>query len=88
MHTTVDDNPLRADNPSPLPYFPLFSLPQASVPQMTNSAINRVFQLTENIDSCSQIQYLCNSLYSQIHLTIYSTDIFDHINMANIKVYN
>lgn len=24
MHTTVDDNPLRADNPSTLPYFPLF----------------------------------------------------------------
>lgn len=53
MHTTVDDNPLRADNPSTLPYFPLFSLPQASVPQMTNSGINRVFHSTENIYSCS-----------------------------------
>lgn len=37
MRTTVDDNPPKADNPSTLPYFPLFSLPQASLLQMTNS---------------------------------------------------
>lgn len=43
MHTTVDDNPLGADNPSTLPYFPLFSLPQASVLQMTNSGIIESF---------------------------------------------
>lgn len=70
MHTTVDDNPLRADNPSTLPYFPLFSLPQASVPQMTNSGINRVFQSTENIYSCSWIHYLSCSLFAQIHLMV------------------
>lgn len=70
MHTTVDDNPLRADNPSTLPYFPLFSLPQASAPQMTNSGINGVFQSTENIYSCSWIPYLGSGLYIQIHLMV------------------
>lgn len=37
--TTVDDNPPRGDNPTVHPYFPLFSFPQASLPQMTNSGI-------------------------------------------------
>lgn len=36
MRTTVDDNPHKADNPSTLPYFPLFSLPQASLLQMVD----------------------------------------------------
>lgn len=70
MHTTVDDNPLRADNPCILPHFPLFSLPQASVPQMTKSGINRIFQSTENIYSCSWIHHLSSHLNIQIHFRV------------------
>lgn len=47
MHTTVDDNPRRVDNPPPLHYFPLFSLPEDLVSQMTISGINRVFHSTK-----------------------------------------
>lgn len=45
--------PMRADNPSIFPCFPLLSIPAVPHPQMTNSEINRLFQRTENISGCS-----------------------------------
>lgn len=87
MHTTVDDNPLGADNPPNLPYFPLFSLPQASVPQMTNSGINRVFQATETIYSCSLIYYLGSRLFIHTERYRYSW-IARLLPPENITAYN
>lgn len=81
MHTTVDDNPSRADNPSTLPYFPLFPLLQASVLQMTNS----VFHFTKNIYSCSWIHCLCSPHKSQGMVKTRYSWIARKLLLENIK---